>query len=48
MVLPEEKGSDVNLATELLVDGFKRRFDMAAVVTNDADWPDRSGWWSTT
>lgn len=37
MVLPEGKGSDVNLATELLVDGFKERFDMAAVVTNDAD-----------
>lgn len=37
VVLPEEKGSDVNLATELLVDAFKGRFDMAAVLTNDAD-----------
>ena len=36
-VLPEEKGSDVNLATELLVDAFNARFDMAAIITNDAD-----------
>ena len=37
VVLPEEKGSDVNLAIELLVDAFNDRFDMAAIVTNDAD-----------
>lgn len=48
VVLPEEKGSDVNLATELLVDGFKRRFDMAAVVTNDADLAGPIRWWNTT
>jgi len=33
----EEKGSDVNLATHLLADGFRRVFDVAVVVTNDSD-----------
>ncbi len=33
----EEKGSDVNLATHLLIDGFSDRFDAAVVVTNDSD-----------
>ena len=34
----EEKGSDVNLATRLLVDGFNREYDQAVVVSNDADF----------
>ena len=33
----EEKGSDVNLATYLLLDGFRKDFEMAVVVTNDSD-----------
>jgi uncharacterized LabA/DUF88 family protein len=33
----KEKGSDVNLATELLVDGFMNAYDVAAVVSNDSD-----------
>ncbi|HEX9695721.1 MAG TPA: NYN domain-containing protein [Actinomycetota bacterium] len=33
----EEKGSDVNLATYLLVDGFKNDYDVAIVVSNDSD-----------
>jgi len=33
----EEKGSDVNLATRLLIDAFDRAFDAAVVVTNDSD-----------
>jgi uncharacterized LabA/DUF88 family protein len=33
----EEKGSDVNLATYLLMDGFRNEYDVAAVVTNDSD-----------
>jgi hypothetical protein len=33
----EEKGSDVNLATHLLVDGFKGRYERAVLVTNDGD-----------
>jgi hypothetical protein len=33
----EEKGSDVNLGTHLLVDGFGDRYDAAVVVTNDSD-----------
>ena len=33
----EEKGSDVNLATHLLRDGFQKRFDVAVLITNDSD-----------
>jgi NYN domain len=33
----EEKGSDVNLATMLLVDAFDRDFEKAVVVSNDGD-----------
>jgi uncharacterized LabA/DUF88 family protein len=33
----EEKGSDVNLATYLLLDGFQRVYDVAVLVTNDSD-----------
>ena len=34
----EEKGSDVNLATRLLVDGFNGGYEQAVVVSNDADF----------
>jgi len=33
----EEKGSDVNLATFLLLDAFHNDYDGAAVITNDSD-----------
>lgn len=33
----EEKGSDVNLASQLLVDGFRARYDLALVISNDGD-----------
>jgi len=33
----DEKGSDVNLATQLLVDGFDNAYDCAVLVTNDSD-----------
>ncbi len=33
----EEKGSDVNLAAYLLVDGFKARYEQAVVISNDSD-----------
>ncbi|MGE0227806.1 MAG: NYN domain-containing protein [Dehalococcoidia bacterium] len=33
----EEKGSDVNLATYLLIDAYEERFEEAAVITNDSD-----------
>lgn len=33
----EEKGSDVNLATHLLCDGFRNLYDIAAVISNDTD-----------
>ena len=34
----EEKGSDVNLATSLLVDGFNGKYEQAVVMSNDADF----------
>jgi uncharacterized LabA/DUF88 family protein len=33
----QEKGSDVNLATHLLLDAFQNDYDAAVVVTNDPD-----------
>jgi len=35
--VPEEKGSDVNLASYLLLDAFTRAYDVAVVLSNDAD-----------
>lgn len=35
--LPEEKGSDVNLASYLLLDCFQDDFDEAIVISNDSD-----------
>jgi hypothetical protein len=37
VLIPEEKGSDVNLASYLLVDGFDRDYEVAVVVSNDSD-----------
>lgn len=36
----EEKGSDVNLASHLLIDGFRVRYDLAVVISNDGDLKD--------
>ncbi len=36
----EEKGTDVNLATRLLVDGFDEDYEQAVIVSNDADFAD--------
>lgn len=33
----EEKGSDVNIATQLLCDAFRKKFELAIVITNDSD-----------
>ena len=33
----EEKGSDVNLASYLLLDGFRHDYEAAIVITNDSD-----------
>lgn len=35
--IEEEKGSDVNLASQFLSDGFRARYDVAFVVSNDGD-----------
>lgn len=37
VVKTEEKGSDVNLATHLLVDGFQGHYETAVVISNDSD-----------
>ena len=33
----EEKGSDVNLATRLVADGFQGKYEQAVVISNDSD-----------
>jgi len=35
--VPEEKGSDVDLASRLLLDAFRGAFDVAVGISNDAD-----------
>ena len=37
VIKTEEKGSDVNLATQLLNDAHLNRFDVAVIVSNDSD-----------
>lgn len=37
VIKTEEKGSDVNLAVNLLNDGFRRDYELAVMVTNDSD-----------
>lgn len=37
VIKTEEKGSDVNIATYLLIDAFRRDSDLAVVVSNDSD-----------
>lgn len=37
VIKTEEKGSDVNLATHLVADGFRGRFEAAVLITNDSD-----------
>lgn len=37
VIKTEEKGSDVNLASHLLIDGFRRSYEAAVVITNDSD-----------
>lgn len=32
----EEKGSDVNLASRLLRDGYRDNYDVAAIISNDS------------
>ena len=37
VIKTEEKGSDVNLATHLLLDGFRNDYELAIVVSNNSD-----------
>ncbi len=37
IIKTEEKGSDVNLATHMLWDGFKNRYECAVVISGDSD-----------
>ena len=38
VIRTEEKGSDVNLASHLLADGFQDKYDTAIIVSNDSDY----------
>ena len=33
----EEKGSDVNIASHLLMDGFNKEYEVAVIISNDSD-----------
>ena len=37
VIKTEEKGSDVNIATHLLVDGYHNDYEIAVIVSNDSD-----------
>jgi len=37
VIKTEEKGSDVNIATYMLCDGFRDAYDVAALISNDTD-----------
>ena len=37
VIKTEEKGSDVNLATHLLHDAHRARFEVAVIISNDSD-----------
>jgi NYN domain len=37
VIKTEEKGSDVNLASLLLADGFRGKYEVAVVISNDSD-----------
>ncbi len=37
VIRTDEKGSDVNLATHLLVDGFRNAYECAVLITGDSD-----------
>lgn len=37
VIKTEEKGSDVNLAAQLLHDGYQNLYDVAVLITNDSD-----------
>ena len=37
VIKTEEKGSDVNIASHLLIDGFKNNYELAVIVSNDSD-----------
>lgn len=38
VVKDEEKGTDVNLASHLLIDGVNNEYDIAAIISNDSDF----------
>ena len=37
VIYTQEKGSDVNLAAQMLLDGFRDKYECAVVVSNDSD-----------
>ncbi len=43
VIKTQEKGSDVNLATYMLLDAFRQESDIAVVISNDSDLRSPSG-----
>ncbi len=43
-----EKGSDVNLASHLILDGARGDYDVAIIVSNDSDLAGQSRWFVTS
>jgi len=37
VIKTEEKGSDVNLASHVIADGFTNQYDVAVIISNDSD-----------
>lgn len=37
VIKTEEKGSDVNLASQMLLDGFRGDYECAVIISNDSD-----------
>lgn len=37
VVKTEEKGSDVNIASHILIDAYQSKYDVAVIISNDSD-----------
>ncbi|EKS06894.1 NYN domain protein [Leptospira santarosai str. JET] len=37
VIKSEEKGTDVNIASHMLLDGFKNKYDIGVLISNDSD-----------
>jgi uncharacterized LabA/DUF88 family protein len=37
IIKTEEKGTDVNIASHMIIDGYKKQYDVAVLISNDSD-----------